>query len=519
MLAKLKLRTALNDLGYKGLTIDEPNTQPPRQRVITAEEQHKALIENLYISKTLTPSRIWESINIMGGFKNPRQTFSLICTILENAGAFQNDLSKFNAEHVLDNLFAEERFDKQDVQDFLLYWRQFAFARGVKEERNEIKKTDWMKDEKLVAKYVENSYTLGLMTEDKATRESYHETWVMGASQPVQELRTKYLKAKQETRLETGQVRFLAGKRGLTAGLDGKEYMLALAEKLGIAYEASTPTVARPDKKEYLNYTDPKGRRLYESDMVADVYQTHFGTALEAKQLIDSNAIAEKNRPDTISTSMDAADKLIKRLKEGDLKGQTDIHVLVCSNQPFNKRQTMAAQKAIDQKLKASGLKGITITAHAFGPELTSETAKKRVEVLHSDGIGVLGSEQYAALKDTTPKRDSSCLLYQAREKLKDAFKCLNSTIRLFPVPVLSSIVVVNSILYSRNTEREGYVYCNLCNIALSFLSLNFVFEYQKGMQGLQTVYHSMVKEGVCSFVQRVQSANFENSMPQSLAQ
>jgi len=515
-----KLRTALSELGFNGQTADH-GWDPD-------ESQHRALICNLYISGILSKENIWESINVMGGFKDKTKAFKLICGVLETAGAFQPDINKFHHIHVLDNLFEDDSFDQQDIQDFILYWRQFAFARKPLQERNELQKSDWMQDEHRKQAYINNSTVLGLLTSVSPLKKSYHETWVMGASYPTQKLRIEYLKAKMlETGFQPGQTRFLAGKRELTVGLDGKEYMLALADKLGIKYDSAAPTVKRQDGKDYLNYTDPNGKKLYESDMVADVYQAHFGVEIDEKQLIDSDAIETKNRPDTVSTSLDAADKLIQSNKGGVLGNESNIQVLVCSNQPYIRRQTMAAQEAIDQQLNANGLKDVVkITACACGPALSEEAAKASIAVLHSDGLGALGAQQYKALPNAIKKRDPENLMYQSREKVKETFKTFNTKAKTtlsyvnnivcsYAPHMLVAGVALNCFMYRNEASRGNYIVTNLLYATATALCTSIVSAFHTTCKAdWKSIYDHIRKDGVSSFVERVQSANFERSMP-----
>jgi hypothetical protein len=387
------------------------------------EEQAIALVENMYISDLLKPAIIWESICVLKNFKDDKIAFQLINDVLKESGAYseQKDIKNFNAKLILKRLFQKNSiFQLQDAEDFSLYIRQTAFGRDLAQERNNLTKSAWMQDAELIDKYIKNFQTLGLLSREQPSSDTSDEIWVFGASKPVEEVRLRDLNQLIASKgFKTDVIRLLGGKRELSVGLDGKEYILELAKKLERKYDENNPFLMRGNQ-EYLNYLEGV-ERLYETDMINDLYSSIFGQAVTTKQeVIDSDKAENRNRPDTIQTINDSMTKLLNRIESGDLKNKEEITVLLVSSQPFCERQKLQTKITLDKALKEKNIK-IKIKFESLGREASYELAKSRIEVLHSDGMGSLSATQYQLYTQGENRvREIDLMLYSKRAEIKN---------------------------------------------------------------------------------------------------
>lgn len=486
---KSTLRTALNALGFP------------------EENQHKALIENLYISGILTPQNLWESVTMLGMFANKPKVFSLIVSVLNHAGAFQNNLDHFDVEYILNNLFTEAEFDQQDIYDFILYWGQFAFARKPLQERNDIKRQSWMENEDLRTRYIGNCRILGLVDPIFPDNIALDETWVMGASYPTTKDRLKYLADRiDEDNLQPGKIRLLSGKRELSVGLDTEDGIITLAKKLNIKYNKKSPFVQRADGKTYLNYSISETRRLYESDMMQDQAAQILNQG--GVELIDSEVVLGKGRPDTVITAVDAANALIYRIQHGDLRGKKEINILICSNQPYIERQYLAAKRVVEELLRKNKI-NVTVNVHRSGYGMSDEVCHKKINVLHSDGLGVYTNELYKNVTHA-PKRPMSYLLYQSREKTKEMVNFLSS--KSFCTTTLAASIAINVVL--NTIILLNFITCSLLFLASTTLIGATNIALNKSLEGLSIIWDLALKEGPVSFVQRIKDAAMEHNIP-----
>jgi len=172
-----------------------------------------------YIPGYFLPERLWQDINLMGGFQNPELIYDHMYHVMSEANAYPINPDLFNNTHVLKHLFNSDLFDKQDIQDFITYWGQTAFDRNLKQERNELPEKGWMVA--FSQEYLLNAKILGLISEIYPKQKYYDEMWVQGASRQALMDRLEHVKKLEEEGIKFGNIRILNGGRELWAELEG----------------------------------------------------------------------------------------------------------------------------------------------------------------------------------------------------------------------------------------------------------------------------------------------------------
>ena len=422
-----KIKYLLKRLGLTGYTHYVHSTAFPKSvRTYTADEQMIALIDNLYLAGYFQQQNIWNLVHMIGDLDKPARTFSLLDLILKKAGAYQADPARFDAEFVLNHLFEEDEFSEADILDFLTYWRQTAFARNTNQERNELRKEDWMATHQ--ERFIKNAETLGVIHAVPNFKSEYYETWVLGAARLRMTTRLQSLHRLTKLGVSTGVVRVLAGARELWAEIDGigdtpevikeegKRYLFEMATKMKLNLDPQQSFIdygpnddipqGRVKGRTYLNYTSSESRRLTESSMAIDIYGSIFGKMLASNMLIDTE-LKDGQRPNTVSTSSQAATIFVKSLKTSMKR----CDILVISEQPYLKRQCIAVERSIRQGLQEVG-SVVEPIIHGVGNE-----SSVGVSVINSE-LGALGAEQYLLVANEIPmKRPSTALMYRTRSK------------------------------------------------------------------------------------------------------
>ncbi|ETO16890.1 HAD-superfamily hydrolase, subfamily IA [Reticulomyxa filosa] len=259
--------------------------------------QQKAFITMLYIPGYFLPERVWQDVNSMGGFQDPLLIYEHILNVMNDAKAYPIDPMAFNSTYVIKNLFNNELFDKQDIQDFITYWGQTAFDRKIKQERNEIFEKDWLIV--FAEEYLKSAQVLGLVSKIEPKYRYYDEVWVQGASRQALLDRLEYIKKYEDAGIQFETIRILNGDRELWAEIEGvnngpnidielgKIYMLDLAIKNGFKINDNQPFVkyekeenlplGRVKNRTYINYADGETRVLDEAIMSEDIKKVVFG--------------------------------------------------------------------------------------------------------------------------------------------------------------------------------------------------------------------------------------------------
>ena len=449
------LELGLEKLGFNGRNKDGA--------IVTKAKQQEALLKTLYFAGYFTPEQLWKDINKMGGIKDPQETFKSIYNVIVKSGANQSDPSKFNVKYLRKNLFNSSDLDTQDVEDLILYISQHAFDRKIGQERNELVAKKWTEQYK--GEYLSEAKQLGLIDRELPSLAKYDLGWIAGASRIGALTRLEdyqYTLSKGIT--INGETLILAGQRELWADIDGitpivrkrlekaleensnidnldvslpvgkddarviegREYMLGLAGRLGIELDRDQPFITYKTKEEcpagrfpdrtYPNYNNKEEKnKLTETLMSQDLLKTYFGN--KKVEIVDTSE--EKHvRPNTSTTARDAAENLVKRINEGEYGDKKPFVILFQTNQPYIERQTLGTQTEVDKVLKKYGLdkKGYSIKIEGVG-----FGNKQDVPVIHSELAALVAEKwRYDAAQDEaldiTPKRPIETLLFQTRE-------------------------------------------------------------------------------------------------------
>lgn len=101
--------------------------------------------------------------------------------------------------------------------------------------------------------------------------------------------------------------------------------------------------------------------------MSQDLIKTYFNNT-SAFTIIDTLA-EQHQRPNTASTTRDAAAKLVERIVNGEYADKKEFIILFESNNPYIERQTIATQREVNKLLKDSGLsnKGYLVKIEGMG--------------------------------------------------------------------------------------------------------------------------------------------------------
>ncbi|CAF3946112.1 unnamed protein product [Rotaria sp. Silwood1] len=359
------------------------------------------------------------------------------------------------------------------------------------QERNELDSYDWM--DTYADKYVKEARILRLIDRERPLLHNYDGAWIAGASRFTLSLRLidyiSYIVSKTIT--INGETLVLAGGRELWANIDGispgvkekllqalfnnididslissfsshnesvlitegKEYMLHLAEFYNIKLNSTQPFIqckskvdCPPDRSPnriYANYATSEQLKLTETFMAQNLIRTYLNiTAVLNISIIDTLAEAHI-RPNTASTARDATDRYVKHIIAGHYGEKKDFVILFWTNNPYIERQTLSAQRQVNQVLQNNGLvkKGVRIKLEGVG-----FSNHESLTVVHSE-FGALMSEKWrvavAEIEQLTgkkPKRNINDLLFQTRQN--------NATVP--PQPASNNDLESNFILHER---------------------------------------------------------------------
>ena len=407
---------------------------------LSTQEKKVALLENLYIAGYLQDEKIWEAIFLMQFDKDGNKinlwnkeeneinsAFFTIISDLHNSNSNQEDPDKFDATKLLNNFDKNKTLDKQAIENLIVYLSQNAFGREKGAERNEIQKQNWMDIHK--DRYLKNAAKLGMIDEILPKDKNYTETWIMGAARNRLEIRIKYLKNLIDKEIiNSGEIRLLTGERELWIEIDkinedkqeAKQYILNLAKQNNIKTNKSEPFTIRniaDSSRTYLNYADNENRKVTETMMAKDIFNSVFG--YEIYNIIDSKTDFGKSRPDTGTNAGDASEIIKERIKKEEIKNPK---ILIISNQPYCERQ------AINNKRIADSICNSSIFFDFTGEEIGKENAEKMLQVIHSETACLLYEYFATQMENELRKVPVENLMYSTRNNEIEIDKMPNIT-------------------------------------------------------------------------------------------
>jgi hypothetical protein len=383
-----------------------------------SDHQQKAILRIFTMNGSFTPNQMWDDVirSKIFGDRGASVFTSNLYQVVHRSHADAANPNDFNVEYLHDHLFGKAKIqddiDISQVEKWILYVAQKAFARPKDTERNELKSQNWMGIYK--KEFFEAARVLDLVDRINPQHKIYDQTWIAGASRPgvIARVIDYVLTSQQHEITITGDVKILAGVRELWAEIDGMspdvleklqkcfddkgnvddvdvtvvaqsddiktadgiKYMIDLAKKNGIELVDSLPVIKYATKDEcpvgrfpgrtYLNYKDPSGLKVDESMMSRDILAQY---GMHGVDIVHTKASEDARRPTTETTAQDAAALIIENIRNGVYKDQTEFIIFFESNNPYIHRQGLAAQAAVDKALQESGLKGYTITIDSVG--------------------------------------------------------------------------------------------------------------------------------------------------------
>ena len=415
----------------------------------------------LHLNGSLNLERVWHDLHGMGQINDPKRAFQSISNALFVAGANQEDSGLLNLKSLRKNFLKDSGLDAQDAADLILYMVQNSFNRKIGQERYEIALHQWTQESKDA--YLKAARGLHLIDRIEPKQQVYHQCWVCGASRLgllKRLIDTEYMLNKKGIKI-TDKKYDLTGNRELWANIDGiepsiraallkakeekldldefsvvshagesrtlegKEYIEYLAKINGVTLNLTKPFVSCEDAnqcavgrfpgREYPNYQGKVEKRLNETLMVKDLINSFFPD--KQFYLIDSPGIDGK-RPDTLSTTMEAAQNLAREISEGKFGEEKSFQIFYQSNNPFIERQALVAQQAIDEALKEFHLdsKGIRVTVEGVGFACNDGSP----ELIAAELAALIAEKwqlckKHDAISGVHPKRDIANLLFQKR--------------------------------------------------------------------------------------------------------
>lgn len=385
-------------------------------------EEQIALLRNLQVAGYFKDDQVWQAINLsqysQDGTLNPRwgersaeEVFASIREVTSVSGANLEDPRAFNAESFLETAFESDVFDRQDVEDMMLYLAQNAFGREQHQERSELGAAKpWAVSHGDL--YLENARTLGLLDEKSPTQAAYDESWILGAARLRVTTRAEHLREVEASGVNIGHVRLLTGARELWAEIDkmpidsslegeekeaaqvaaieeAKSYMADLATENGITIEGFETREVGSSKRTYLKYAEGETRKVTETLMARRVFKEVFGREIEEVDLLDSKAAAGKMRPDTEVNAADMARQhLARQITDGVFAGRAP-QILIVSNQPYADRQVITTERAVRKQLAELGMQDAEIDFEGIG-----KACEVGVTAVHSE-TGALVAEGF----------------------------------------------------------------------------------------------------------------------------
>lgn len=401
-----KLSLALRNLGFKSKI----------KQFSTADIQ-QAVINNIYFAGYFQEIIIWQAINLINHNKrqksdqtfeqvwgnNSKLAFLLIRKTLKKAGALQNNSQLFKAKYLLKNLFSEDIFEIEDIEDFIVYLIcQNAFKRLANQERNEITQEEWTKI--YHQQYIENAYKIGLVKEEEPLFKEYDETWVMGCGRAGAITRIKHLKDVFDSGVNVGEVRILSGNRELWVEIDNigdvneaKNYIINLANKHQIKFDKNQPFISRDvsgKTRTYMNYEVVETRKVTETIMMQELYKDIFGN----KKFTTIDDISDSYRPTTQSTVENITKNIFqKRFSNNrDLSNKSKIVIMIVSNQPYSKRQKLTTQRVVNKILHHK------ISKKIIFDEIGKPAFNAPISTIHSEFAALISEQFWQHIKNTS---------------------------------------------------------------------------------------------------------------------
>lgn len=319
------------------------------------EEKQLALLENLQIAGYFEDKKIWQMVNLINYNSKDEKVFTWQSDekIIFESIKKVVEASKGDTNILLNDLFENDDFSQQDVEDIIVYLGQNAFGRLVGQERNELGQNPLLEASR--KKYLENAKKLGLIEAINPEQgERFDECWIQGASRLSVEPRMRYLKNLIDQGHEVGKIRLLTGERELWAQVDrksgggdleeaveeAKEFMINLAKKNNLKINRENSFLEKYDRT-YLNYEEGESGKVTETMMAKEIFCEVFGYEINNAQVVDSRADKAGNRPTTKSCAQDTYALLEQRISNNDFVKRKP-KIMIVSNQPYCKRQELA---------------------------------------------------------------------------------------------------------------------------------------------------------------------------------
>ena len=191
------------------------------QKMGFVEKQQEALLNIFQLAGYFTLSNLWRDLNCIGNIENLEEVFKEISAVVKFSNADQPDPTKFNAKYLRKNLFKSDNIDLHDALDLILYIGQYAFARDIGQERNELVSYKWIDD--YAHEFCEAAQLLRLIDREYPTLNEYDGGWIPGASRIALSKRIiDYNNCLGLRNIKiNGETLVLAGERELWANIDG----------------------------------------------------------------------------------------------------------------------------------------------------------------------------------------------------------------------------------------------------------------------------------------------------------
>jgi hypothetical protein len=416
-------------------------------------EKKISLFKIFSYANYLTEKELWDALSNIPSCVSDKEKlfFSLKKAIKASKNGDMLDVAKF-VKHL-------EEMNMSDVQiaDFVLYLAQTMFNRNQNIERNEIQKSDWVKNHD--AEIHEALRSLDMIDEIAPSMKHYNIVGLQGASRIGVIARMQYIDlCKKAKSMTYGEVYVFTGQRYLWAEIDGlsekiknhlsdgkylfevpniseeiddknltteegRQYIAGLARKLNVAFNQEQPFVTYKNGdnipkgyfqgRTYLQIDSTNGYQLSETDMVSDLYQTLMP---EEKVFVIDSKLQGYKRPDTASSAETTGNFILEKIMSGQYSG-SEISILIVSNNPYTIRQTKAVERVFNKILQSKpGLNiKFEIDGAGFASKQSNDIAISELAALVSE---VWRSYFESELKDPSHiETDLPKLLYQTRQQ------------------------------------------------------------------------------------------------------
>lgn len=229
---------------------------------ISAREVQKALLENLIIAGFLKKDNLKDALKEV--FKDQKEHESgynfLKEAILESKASNRRELSEFNSEYLLANMF-EDQFFKEEIINEIFSFLNAGLAEVPKSQE---------------ARYLTNSEKLGFFEKKNPSRRQYDESWIQGGSSTEIKERLDYLQLLKQSGIDVGLIKIIAAEDQI---LRARRYYPRALEK---------------DLEEI--FIEPEGGKEY-GNAVGEILKRRF--KIKDSAMDDVNVMIVKNQPET----------------------------------------------------------------------------------------------------------------------------------------------------------------------------------------------------------------------------